>query len=118
MGGMSVSPDAETILEKLPHRLPERLAQLAFEGKLSDRAAMLVRGAIAKKPTILWSMGEGAFTSAPLTDRLALRIDPGDERHGLVEPDAVMSLVAYQDALRETVSMWSAHEWEAVLAAL
>lgn len=49
-------------------------------------------------------MGEGPFVQSPVADRLRLR--PGNHKHGFVEPDRVMPLTEYQEALAATQNQW------------
>jgi hypothetical protein len=56
-------------------------------------------------------MGEGAFVAGPIADRLALRPDPrAPDRHGLVEPDAEISVDDYEMAITATRDLWT--RWE------
>ncbi len=89
-GGMSVSPR----LRDLPrHRLPKR-----FGVRLG------LRGAKGNDKARVWRMGSGPFDATPLTSGLCLR--PDSLAHGLIEPDAVMPLVAYEGALHGTRGHW------------
>jgi hypothetical protein len=92
MGGMSVSPS----WRELPiYRIPRRLNHL-------------VPGAAGNDADACWTMGTGIFENGPLTKGLNLRPDkPG---HGLVEPDAVMSLAEFQDRLAGTRCKWRIEE--------
>jgi hypothetical protein len=94
-GGMSVSP----AWRFLPvHRIPRRL-RVKF-----PRAA-------GKNDLFIWRMGEGPFTSGPVTERLLLRLDPEKpQKHGLVEPTARMPVADYQQALAQTRGYWRIDE--------
>ena len=90
--GMSVSPSFATLP---PLRVPERL-----------RAHY--RGARGRDEDRVFTMGEGAFEAARVTERLDLLPDrPG---HGVVRPARVMSLDAYQAALADTAPDWRIEE--------
>jgi hypothetical protein len=93
-GGMSVSPS----LRALPARLiPRRLRHMVPRAAGNDRL-------------LVWSMGDGPFVQEPIAPRLQLRPDPHNSRHGLVEPDASMSLDDYRAALAATQNEWSVDE--------
>src|SRR5579862_9016360 len=85
-GGMSVSPS----LRDLPYRLiPRRLRRL-------------VPRAVGNDSLFVWSMGGGAFADGAIAPGLQLRVDPKNENHGFVEPNALMTLEEYQFALSAT----------------
>jgi hypothetical protein len=93
-GGMSVAPS----LRALPFRLiPRRLRHL-------------VPGAGGNDKHYVWSLGDGPFVAGQVATALQLRPDPANSNHGFVEPDAVMSLDSYQDAIRATRDDWSVDE--------
>jgi len=97
-GGMSVSPS----LVDLPlHRIPRRL-----------RSCPEIHGATGKDTDFVWSMGQGPFVSEAVAPRLRLRPDPRNARHGFVEPDVVMTLADYTDALGATQPQWLVDEGE------
>jgi hypothetical protein len=52
-------------------------------------------------------MGDGPFLDGPMADELALRVDPNNANHGLVEPAAAMTLSEYQLALAATGNSWN-----------
>ncbi len=101
MGGMSISPTLESLLQNLPSRMiPERLQHLAPD-------------ATGRNNVFVWRMGEGAFTISHIGERLQLRPDPNKPaRHGFVEPREVMSLELYREALHDTQSDWVIDEPE------
>lgn len=72
------------------------------------RLINLVPGARGKNEHSVWSMGSGTFVDDAITNELFLRLD--NERHGLVEPGIVMSLMDYQKALASTQNDWSEDE--------
>jgi hypothetical protein len=93
-GGMSVSPSVAALP---PHRIPQRLRER-------------IPGARGGSSLFVWSMGVGPFAAGALAPRLQVRIDVKNENHGLVEPDAVMDLADYQNALYATRDAWSVDE--------
>lgn len=92
---MSVAPS----VEHLPyHRVPERL---------NSR----VPGARGSNTLVIWSMGTGDFLEEAIATDLVLRLDPANRSgHGFVEPDKIMTLAAYQEALAATRDEWSVDE--------
>ena len=69
-GGISVSAKPEDLT---PAMIPERYAKT-------------IRGAASRVNSVwIWRMGEGDFVSGPVANRLALRIDPLNNKHGFVE---------------------------------
>jgi hypothetical protein len=91
-GGMSVAPN----WRRLPtHRIPKRLRHI-------------VPKAHGKNEDACWCLGDGPFADGPVAPGLSLRVDA--PRHGLVEPDAVMTAPAYQDALAATRDDWTIDE--------
>lgn len=79
-GGVSVSPDSPENLP--PYRRPPEF------------------GGIGKDP--LWELD-----TDDLSDELVYRPDPDDpHRHGFIEPSYKMAFEQYQQALRETRSLW------------
>jgi hypothetical protein len=98
-GGMSVSPSIDTLPT---NRLPRRLRE-AYPGRFPDAAG--------SNRMHCWLLGEGAFDTGSVAERLALRPDPADPgRHGFVEPDAIMQLADYEAALAATQNQW--RRWE------
>ena len=93
-GGMSVSP---SLADLPPHRIPRRLRHL-------------VPDASGKDELRVWSVGNGPFVAGAVATGLKLRPDPRDPGHGFVEPDVVMALGDYQDALGRTQHHWSVDE--------
>ena len=94
-GGMSVAPSLGALKKFL---IPRRLSSVLLEAE----------GATGKNELHVWKMGTGTFADAPLAPKLALRVD--DPEHGLVEPDAVMSLSDYETALQNTRHAWEIDE--------
>ena len=93
-GGMSVSPS----LQDLPgFRVPTRL-QAVFPA------------AEGKDDLFIWSLEIDGFVNGPLTDKLNLRVDPSDSKHGFVEPTVSMSLSDYLNALQMMQDDWSVDE--------
>jgi hypothetical protein len=87
-GGMSVSPTVEALPT---HRLPRRLRK-KYPERFPD--------ASGPNGLLCWSMGEGPFVPERVAERIRLGLDPDDpERHGLVEPDAKMTLDDYETAI-------------------
>lgn len=78
-GGLSVSPDD-------PMGLPVHRRPVAFQGTGRDP---------------VWSIEEKSLGSD-----LAFRSDPGNARHGFIEPARTMTLNEFQHALRQTESLW------------
>ena len=94
-GGLSVHAGLRDIP---PHMIPSRL-----QPKVSD--------ATGDDKLFVWAMGEGLFAPAPVAPSLMLRLgDPNDPKHGLIEPDAIMTLEAYQLALAATRDRWEVDE--------
>ena len=90
-GGMSVRA---SILDFPPMMVPTiylRLVPTAYYGKKDRR---------------IWKMGEGPFVSGPVAEALELRVDSGDNTHGLLEPGKAMPASGYQSALAETKDKW------------
>ncbi len=97
-GGMSVSPSVRQLLDRLPPGLiPRRLKPLAPD-------------AVGSNNIFVWRMGEGPFAAANITTRLALRPDPQDAGHGLIEPAGPMPLEEYVSALAATRDEWTVDE--------
>lgn len=87
-GGLSVGPG----WRRLPYSLiPKRLRHLVPQARGSNKCAC-------------WKMGEGPFASGSVASRLSLRVE--HENHGLVEPEAHVTLAEYQRALAATVELW------------
>jgi hypothetical protein len=97
-GGMSVSP---SIVDLPLHRIPKRLRPLLQPHGLD---------ATGKDDLHVWSMGEGTFVDGPVAGELMLRLDPRKSSHGFVEPDRVMALNDYEDALKVTRDQWRVDE--------
>lgn len=90
-GGMSVAPD----WRKLPvFRIPVRLRHLFPRARGRDPRLRC------------WRMGDGPFADGPVADGLALRADPTNTDHGLVEPVTAMALSAYASVLAATRDIW------------
>lgn len=91
-GGMSVAP----AWRRLPsHRIPKRLYAQAPDATGSDKCRC-------------WRMGDGPFEPGAFATALNLRVD--SSRHGLVEPNATMTLESYQAALSATQGSWVVDE--------
>lgn len=91
-GGMSVAP---RLIDLPPHRVPERLGHL-------------VEGASGHDADRVWVLGEGAFSSGPLAQGLALRVT--SKTHGVVEPDEERPFKQYEAHLAATASQWTVGE--------
>jgi hypothetical protein len=89
-GGMSVAPGWR---ELLGHLIPRRLRHLAPK-------------ATGKDVLVCWRMDELSFQAGPLAPGLQLRIDPKNDRHGVIEPDREMLLIEFQAALASTREFW------------
>ena len=91
-GGMSVAPS----LAKLPmHRIPKRLRHRFAEARGSSSCAV-------------YRFGDGGFVSERLAHKLQLRVTSAS--HGLVEPEGVMPLNEYLEALARTRDLWRIDE--------
>jgi hypothetical protein len=90
-GGMSVNADWKALPS---HRIPIRLRHLVPKAAGKNVALCC------------WRMGDGPFQAGPVAGGLALRVDPRDGRHGLVEPDREMTLAEYQATLAATREYW------------
>jgi hypothetical protein len=93
-GGMSVAPRAADLP---PHTIPRRLKSRYSEAAGSDKLR-------------IWSFGSGAFADGVLSDRLALRVDPENDKHGFVEPAKEMAIEEYLDGLAITRTSWTVSE--------
>lgn len=91
-GGMSVAP---RLIDLPPHRVPERLDHL-------------VEGASGSDADRVWVLGEGAFSTGPLSLGLALRVT--SKTHGVVEPDEKRPFTQYEAHLAATASLWTVGE--------
>ena len=93
-GGISVFPSLASLVadSSLHFLVPRRFAALAPHATGSDRLCV-------------WQAGVGAFEDGPFAPNLKLRVDR--PTHGQVEPDQVMALETYQDALAQTREKWS-----------
>lgn len=91
-GGMSVSPDVES--------LPKE--------RVSPRYNRMKPNAHGHYDDVCWRMGDGLFADAAISDRLVLRIDSSD--HGVVEPAYRMPLDEFQQALAASRDDWIAVE--------
>src|SRR5262249_47220800 len=88
-------------LADLP-RLYRRLVPLRFAHK--------IRGATGSPAARIFSMGEGPFTSGPLTEKLELCESGGV--HGSVCPSVALSLDALQNEIAGTRDSWKIDEPE------
>jgi len=87
-GGMSVAPTWRTLPR---HRIPSRLQHL-------------LPSALGRNDDACWAMGEGVFEPADLGGCVCLRID--SQTHGLVEPNDVVDLSAFESDLAATRGDW------------
>lgn len=61
----------------------------------------------------VYRMGSGPFQSGPVAPGLALRPEGGSRaRHGVVEPESIMLLEEYREALASTRPLWSVADAE------
>ena len=97
-GGMSVSPSFDILIK----RLPARMVPVRFRN--------IVPGAAGRNTTFVWSMGIGPFLRASVSIGLQLAVDPRDPGHGLIEPDAIMTLNQFLDRLHATKGEWTVDE--------
>lgn len=93
-GGMSVSPSLRTLPIFL---IPRRLRHL-------------VPGAAGNSSSYVWSLGNGDFVAAPVTQQLSMRPDPDKQNHGFVEPAQIMPKNEYHAALAATQPDWTVDE--------
>lgn len=91
-GGMSVAP---RLIDLPPWRVPERLGHL-------------VEGASGPDSDRVWVLGEGAFSTGPLSQGLALRVT--SMTHGVIEPDEQRPFTQYEAHLAATASQWAVGE--------
>jgi hypothetical protein len=87
-GGMSVSPSLYTLP---PLFVPVRLHALVPKARGSNHLRV-------------WKMGAGPFDRSPVAPGLELR--PDSRKHGTIQPDQLMTLLAYEDALAATRDQW------------
>ena len=90
-GGMSVAP---TLLDLPPMIVPETYLRMQPKAMSRDKKARI------------WKMGAGPFVAGPIAEALELRVDAKDNTHGFVEPDKVMPVSRYQEALAATKDKW------------
>lgn len=90
--GMSVAP----ALAALPARLIPKRLQNRF------------RKARGEDNQIVWSMGDGPFSDGPVAESLRMRVT--SPTHGVVEPDAKMPLIEFQNRLAGTQNLWRKDE--------
>ena len=95
-GGMSVSPSIATLP---PHTIPRRLQPY-------------YRDAAGKDTLRVWRLGDGSFVDGPLSDGLALRVDPTKVTHGYVEPAQSIRVNEYVAAVHRTREQWVDAETE------
>lgn len=95
-GGMSVAPRPADLP---PHRIPRRL-----------RGQPGMAAAVGSDTLRIWRFGDGEFVQSKVQEKLQLRIDGRDRRHGLVEPDAIMQLSEFSAALAATQPAWKIDE--------
>jgi hypothetical protein len=94
-GGMSVGPR----LVDLPAFLVPR------------RLKMVVPRAAGSAKLMVWAMGSGSFAPGPIAPGLVLRLDPArPTKHGFVEPDRIMTLEEYRQAIEATQNLWALDE--------
>lgn len=89
---MSVAP---TLTDLPPWRVPERLGHL-------------VEGATGPDSDRVWVMGDGSFSTGPLSQGLTLRVT--SKTHGLVEPDERRPFAEYEAYLAATATLWALGE--------
>ncbi len=87
-GGMSVAPTVTALPE---HRIPRRLRHLAPRATGNNDLAV-------------WRFGEGEWLDGDFAPVLKLRTD--SPKHGVIEPEYVMTLQKYEDALAATQQFW------------
>lgn len=95
-GGMSVAPRPG---DPPPHRIPRRL-----------RGRPGMAAAVGSDALRIWRFGDGDFEQSKVQEKLQLRIDGRDRRHGLIEPDAIMQVTEYSAALAATRPGWRIDE--------
>ncbi len=95
-GGMSVAP---RLADLPPHRIPRRL-----------RGQPGMAAAVGSDALRIWRYGDGEFVQSKVQEKLQLRIDARDRKHGLIEPDAIMQLSEYSAALAATRPGWRINE--------
>lgn len=89
---MSVAPNLTALP---PHRVPERLGHL-------------VEGACGPDSDRVWVLGEGPFSTGPLSQGLCLSVT--SPTHGHVEPDAQRPFAQYEAHLAATATLWAVGE--------
>jgi len=87
-GGMSVAP---AITELPEFRVPRRLRHLVPRAAGNDEM-------------VVWRFGEGEWLDGDFAPALKLR--PDSPKHGVVEPECVMTLQKYEAALAATQRFW------------
>src|SRR4051812_5520371 len=85
-GGISVYASLRTIPAEM---VPKRLRPILPFARGSNNLKV-------------WALGEGTFEAGTVAAGLWLRIDPENPLHGFIEPDAIMSITAYESALVAT----------------
>jgi hypothetical protein len=99
-GGMSVQPSVGVI--------PFMLAPKKYRH--------IIEGAAGPDSRTIWRLGSGTFKDGPVAQNLQLRVSPAEAdqpiTHGEVEPDASMSIEAFQSALGATVESWKPVLWK------
>jgi len=96
-GGMSVFP---SILPADLKRIPKRLIPL--------RLANRIPGAVGDDDMKIWTTGNGAFASSPMTGTLKLNVTSGF--HGAICPARSMLLSDFQNELANTRPTWNVEE--------
>jgi hypothetical protein len=93
-GGLSVAPSWRELPSFL---IPRRLRTLNRNAAGSN----LLRS---------WCMGEGPFVDGPVSDRISLRVDPKNSRHGFLEPSVQIAKEEFQAAIAATREFWHVDE--------
>ncbi len=100
--GMSVSP---SILHLPAHRVPKK-----FKGLIPELVGRKVPS--GKNDLTCWQMGDGAFEDGGFAPGLLFTTQPmGSANHGVISPEAEVSLNHYREALAATQTAWNAVPW-------
>ena len=113
--GIDVKPDAEGNIRPAGKGMsvnicPCQIPGVILPARLNDIG--IKRGAIGNDALKVWSMGSGGFVAGPIAAKLELLPDAKviPAYHGVVQPDSVISLDGYQDALADTKDAWLVNE--------
>ncbi len=98
-GGMSVCRSVAAL-----NRMPARM--------IPSRLRAIVPGAAGNDNLFVWSLGQNQWSAheESVAAGLQLRPDASDRQHGFVEPDNVVSLEVYREAIAATQSLWQVDE--------